>query len=185
MLLNFLLVGAVLILAAALVRTREPRLRRYLWSELIATVAITLAGSDWYGWRYTLTFCAARTLDLSCAIWLSHPRMGTTLAAIFITAIAWLGIRGPLDLNTTIALLEGCGFAVAGISMALQKSSYVNAALTILWLLLAWFNLGYAMNWHLDAWQELAGYWNTLVFDFAFIVVAVFAERKIQGGNNG
>ena len=183
--LDYLMGATIAVLLVALLRVvlqprPDYRLAVYLLSELVATIGIEISALTWPDWndqRYAGAFCVSRTIDLTAAIWLSRPRVGTVISALLITAIAIIGVRGHLDLNSSIALAEGFGFILAGMSILLQPVSFTRGMLAILWVMLAAYNYGYAMSWHL----ELADYWNTVVCIGVFSLIAIVGSEEPYG----
>ena len=177
------MVVTILALAAALLRVQEPRLRLYILSELVATMGIEAAALTWPDWNsreYTAAFCVSRAIDLSAAVWLSKPRVGTAIAAACLTLIALIGLPEHLDINSGIALAEGLGFALAGISIILQPVSLANTVLAVLWLMLAAYNYSFAMGWQIPTIWNLADYWNTVACIVAFGILAIVGAKDGQ-----
>jgi hypothetical protein len=174
--LDYLMGATIAVLLVALLRVQETRLKLYILSELVATMGIEAAALTWpdYNSReYAAAYCVCRAIDLSAAVWLSRPRAGTAISALLLTAIAIIGLGGRLDLNSGIALAQGLGFAIAGMSIILQPVSLPNTVLAVLWLMLAAFFYGYGMGWRLQVWQNLADYWNTVACIVGFGLIAV------------
>jgi hypothetical protein len=181
--LDYLMGATIAVLLVALLRVQEPKLKLYILSELVATMGIEAAALTWpdYNSReYAAAYCVCRAIDLSAAIWLSRPRAGTTISALLLTAIAIIGLGGHLDLNSGIALAQGLGFALAGMSIILQPISLPNTVLAVLWLMLAAFFYGYGMGWHLQIWQNLADYWNTICVIVAFGILAIVGAKDAE-----
>jgi len=181
MLLDYLMGATIAVLLVALLRVQETRLKLYILSELVATMGIEAASLTWPDYsskEYAAAFCVSRSIDLSAAVWLSRPRAGMAISALLLTAIAIIGLGGHLDLNSGIALAQGLGFAIAGMSIILQPVSLPNTVLAVLWLMLSAFFYGYGMGWHLQVWQELADWWNTIAVIVAFGILAIVGAKE-------
>lgn len=180
MLLNSLTIAALVTLLAALLRTKVKRVKVYICSEIVATAAIGVAHFLWpdLGSRqYVVAYCLARPIDLTTAIWISQPRIGTYFSALCLGTIGYIGVS-HVDTYAAISLIEGTAFTLAGISMALQPPTIPNSVLAVLWLLLAAYSFGYAMGWQLPAWQSLNQWWNTFIFALAFLLIAIFPDAS-------
>jgi len=178
MLLDYLMGATIAVLLVALLRVQETRLKLYILSELVATMGIEAASLTWPDYsskEYAAAFCVSRSIDLSAAVWLSRPRAGMAISALLLTAIAIIGLGGHLDLNSGIALAEGLGFAIAGLSMFCQPANIPNSVLAILWLMLAAWNYAWAMNWRFL--EDLASYWNTLMCIVCFAIIALVGAK--------
>ena len=177
--------ATIAVLLVALLRVQETRLKLYILSELVATMGIEAAALTWpdYNSReYAAAYCVCRAIDLSAAVWLSRPRAGTAISALLLTAIAIIGLGGHLDLNSGIALAEGLGFALAGISIILQPVSLTNTVLAVLWLMLAAYNYSFAMGWKIPEIWNLADWWNTIACIVAFTLLAVTRAKDYGPG---
>lgn len=97
--------------------------------------------------------------------------------------LACLGLTAT-RMETWIALAEGTVFAFAGISLALRVKSQIEAALAILWLLLAVFDFGFAMGMHLPAWGSLNLWWPTVlcILVFGWIGIVLRKHGKVPLG---
>lgn len=163
-------------LLVALVRVRDHRVRLYVLAELVATMALEAASLTWpniHSRGYTVSYCLIRPVDLGTALWLARPRWGMALAAILLGGIALLGVPGHLSTNSTITLLEGAGWVLAGMAMMCQPTNRTNVVLLLLWFLLALFDWFYAAGWQLPIWRELNESWPTTACIVAFGLIAV------------
>lgn len=167
-----LVVAALIALLLALVKVRAPRLRAYLYSELVASSIIGLG--LWYGKGYALIYCLARCFDLPVALWFSRPRAGTIISGLAFASIAVIGISGPVSLYAAIAILEGAIFAVAALSLALQRPLTAQTVIIgVMWMMLAMFDLVFALGYGF----VINYWWPSTVFTMAFLIIAFTKEQ--------
>src|SRR5277367_5238126 len=101
---------------AALLRAKEPRLRVYLWAELVSSVLIDLA--LWhFGWTksYTWAYFALRPVELAGMLYLARPEFMGAFFALGCGWLAFLGRDAPETLVSVFLLAEGALYALAGV----------------------------------------------------------------------
>lgn len=164
-----MLLLAVLWAALRAERSKTPKpLRVYLWTELATTGILELA--VWrLGWRsaaYGLIYVLVRPLELIAALNLAKPSIMAGFIALLCSWAVYLTAGEAVTVNGAIALIEGCFFMLAGLSlgfkMPFEPDKLIYGPLAALWLFLALFDFGFAMSLHLSAWANLNEWWPAL-----------------------
>lgn len=172
----------ILLLAAllwALILALRARLRGplllYLGAEFVTTAALEYV--NWRdGWRseaYTRAYLWARPLELAMALNLSHPKAVGGIIALLSAWCVYLTVGTDLTFNGSIALVEGCFFTLAGVSLGFEvpfrAQKLIYGPLAVMWMLLGLFDYGYAMNESLPAWASLNEWWPTALCVVVFV----------------
>lgn len=171
----------ILAISLAVVRTQHsPRyLRIYLLAELISTVGgeLSFAVFGWASHVFAALYCFFRFVELCGAMIMGRAPLRGLLFGAAMGVFALAGIQSA-NTNSMIALVEGVGFFIVGTSLAFSLGWHCDkltgAILAVTWILLGIFDMGYAMEWQKEFWQNLNLWWPSAVCILCFSLVAVF-----------
>lgn len=167
--------GMVTTSILAMRRTRATSLKFYLLSEAVASAAfetILLAG----GQGYVAAYLILRPVNFLTALWVAPPTLWGAFTAILLAGTTYLALDGQTSLYALVALLQGALYVLAGISAVNRQP-----ILAILWMVLGFFNLGFAIGWQITAWAHLNQWWQAVMCCMAFSWLA-FRLRLAPAG---
>ncbi len=163
--LSTLTLTSLVLIAISLIRQKGIRL--YVASVIISAVTLAWAYSHYgLGEQYTKIYVAVRIQEIAAMLWLARPRY-------FVWAFLLLIFYAPLSLYTTINFAEGALFLICGVGLIMRSRERVMNILAILWLMMACFDFGYAMDWRLVNWATLNLWWPTSMYIAAFLWIAL------------
>lgn len=150
------------------------RIRLYLSAEF-ATIGFLLWADLHYGWQsraYTILYVIARAVEVTAIFYVSGFALWAMLFAVLATYGVYLFAGQPWDSNGLILLSEGLCYTLAGLSCWIKRRSAAHTVLSVLWLLLGLFSLGYEAG----HWVTLDPVWQSICCIAGFGIIACLPE---------
>lgn len=158
----------------ALRRTEQVALKFYFASEAVVSVALeTMLLGRWPG--YVPVYLILRPSNFLTALWAIPPTLPASLTAILLAWVTYLAIGGELTLYAAAALIQGALYVLLGASATSRQP-----VLSITWMFLGVFNLGFSVGWKLPMWEHLNQWWLCAVTSAGFLAFSMRSGKAAE-----